>query len=166
MTPAISRKVSAMSMCLLYRGLIFAHWKLTSSFHWKLISYLFHPVKILWKISKWWKCLKCFRKMLKIKYCKRRLFKVKLSNGTLITGSPHCLKYGKMQAFCDPYFPVYGQNCVRIFAYMDRISDLYRKIHGTCMRKNGYNFVHVKENTDQSYAGIFLPDFWPKPICI
>ena len=63
-TPAVPRKVSAMRMCLLIRGLIFVHWKLTSSLHWKLISSLFVPLKILWKISNWRKWLKCSREML------------------------------------------------------------------------------------------------------
>ena len=35
---------------------------------------------------------------------------MKCSVGTLIECSQHCLKYARMRAFWDPYFPVYGQN--------------------------------------------------------
>ena len=35
-------------------------------------------------------------------------------------------------AFSDPYFPVYGQNRIRIFPYLDRIG----------------GFVQIQENTD------------------
>ena len=35
-------------------------------------------------------------------------------------------------AFSDPCFPVYGQNRIRIFSYLDRIGD----------------FVQIQENTD------------------
>ena len=37
-----------------------------------------------------------------------------------------------MPAFCDPHFLVYGQNRIRSFLYMDRISE----------------FVHIRENKD------------------
>ena len=33
------------------------------------------------------------------------------------------MKYDKIWAFSDSYFPVYGQNHIRIFPYLDRITD-------------------------------------------
>ena len=39
-----------------------------------------------------------------------------------------------MPAFCDPHFLVYGQNCIRSFLYMDRIS----------------GFFHIREKKDTS----------------
>ena len=35
----------------------------------------------------------------------------------------HCEEYAEMRAFSDPYFPVYGQNSIRISLYKDRIVD-------------------------------------------
>ena len=37
-----------------------------------------------------------------------------------------------MQAFCDPHFLLYVQNCIRSFLHMDRILE----------------FVHIRENKD------------------
>ena len=33
------------------------------------------------------------------------------------TPEQHCIKYAEIQAFSDPYFPVYGQNHIRILLY-------------------------------------------------
>ena len=35
----------------------------------------------------------------------------------------HCVKYAIIQAFSDPYFLVFGQKRIRIFPYLDRISE-------------------------------------------
>ena len=42
------------------------------------------------------------------------------------------VKYTRIRAFTDLHFLVYGQNCIRIFQYIDRIADS----------------VHIRENTD------------------
>ena len=39
----------------------------------------------------------------------------------------HCVKYPRMWAFSDPHLPMYGQNRIRIFPYMDRIIDSYQE---------------------------------------
>ena len=39
----------------------------------------------------------------------------------------HCVKYAEIRTFSDPYFPVFVQNPIRIFPYLDRIS-IYGKI--------------------------------------
>ena len=44
----------------------------------------------------------------------------------------HCVEYSRMRAFVDLHFPAYGQNCIRILPYIDRIADS----------------VHIRENTD------------------
>ena len=44
----------------------------------------------------------------------------------------HCVKFGKIQAYSDPYFPTKGQNCIHIFSYMNRISD----------------YTHIQENSE------------------
>ena len=33
------------------------------------------------------------------------------------------MKYAEIRAFSDPYFPVYGENLIRIFSYLNRIGD-------------------------------------------
>ena len=55
----------------------------------------------------------------------------------------HCVKYPEIQAFFDPYFPVYGQNRIRIFQYLDRIRDS----------------VQMRENTD-TILPTYKPVFW------
>ena len=51
----------------------------------------------------------------------------------------HWVEYARMRAFADLHFPTYGQNCIRILPYIDRIADS----------------VHIWENTDTicPYAG-------------
>ena len=39
----------------------------------------------------------------------------------------HCVKYPRMWAFSDPHLPMYGQNRIRIFPYMDWIIDSYQE---------------------------------------
>ena len=53
-------------------------------------------------------------------------------------------KYAEIRAFSDPHFPAYGQNCTRIFPYLDRISDPLE-----ITEKYGYDSAHIRENTDQ-----------------
>ena len=45
-----------------------------------------------------------------------------------------------MPAFCDPHFLVYGQNCIRSFLYMDRISGFFHIQE----KKDTRLFIHGK----------------------
>ena len=45
-----------------------------------------------------------------------------------------------MPAFCDPHFLVYGQNCIRSFLYMDRISEFFHIRE----KKDTRLFIHGK----------------------
>ena len=40
----------------------------------------------------------------------------------------HCMKYAKIRGFSNTYFPVYQQNRIRTFPYMDKIYDIRAKI--------------------------------------
>ena len=55
----------------------------------------------------------------------------------------HCVKYPEIRAFFDPYFPVYEQNRIRIFQYLDRIRDS----------------VQMRKNTD-TILPTYKPVFW------
>ena len=43
------------------------------------------------------------------------------------------MKYVEICAFLDLYFPVYGQNCICIFLYLDRIRDSFQIQENTGM---------------------------------
>ena len=61
-----------------------------------------------------------------------------------VNAGKQCVKYAKIRAFSNPYFPVNEQNYIRIFPYLDRIEE---SVQNT--RKYGYDSVHIQENTDQ-----------------
>ena len=52
--------------------------------------------------------------------CQKFYFRVGLSYDWKWSAR-HYVKYAEIRAFCDTYFPVNGQNCIRIFPYLNRI---------------------------------------------
>ena len=64
----------------------------------------------------------------------------------------HCVKYAQIQAFSDPYFPVCGQNHIRIFPYLDRISNSVQKRVNTDTILSIYRKFRIRESP---YLGIF-----------
>ena len=64
----------------------------------------------------------------------------------------HCVKYAKIRAFSDPYFPQYGQNRIRIFPYLDRIRDSVQIRENTDTILPTYEKMRIRESP---YFGIF-----------
>ena len=53
----------------------------------------------------------------------------------------HCEKYAEMRAFSDTYFPIYGQNSIRISPNKDRVVDRKKRI-----RESPYFGIFYKVN--------------------
>ena len=51
-----------------------------------------------------------------------------------------------MQAFSDPYFPVYGQNRIRIFPYLVRIGNSVQIQENTVMILETYGKIRSRES--------------------
>ena len=64
----------------------------------------------------------------------------------------HCVKYAEIRDFSNPYFPVCGQNRIRIFSYLDRIGDSVQIRENTDTILPTYGKIRIREIP---YFGIF-----------
>ena len=62
-----------------------------------------------------------------------------------------CVKYAKIWAFSEPYFPVYGQSHIHIFAYLDRIRESVQIWENTGTIPSIYRKIPIMESP---YFGI------------
>ena len=64
----------------------------------------------------------------------------------------HCVKSAKIQAFHDPYFPLYARNRICIIPYLDRFSDSVQIRENTNMTLSIFGKILIKKSW---YFGIF-----------
>ena len=61
----------------------------------------------------------------------------------------------EIPAFSDPYFPVYGQNRIRIFPYLDRIEDSVQLRENTDTILLTYGKIRLEKARISANIGIF-----------